>query len=80
MKEPRVFVDFHNADTQGRLRLSCTGTTADLAGQKISLKDGQSIVLYSEELEVNGVVRRSEEEDLWVAVIDWNGMREGSSV
>ncbi|MDS3859664.1 hypothetical protein RIF25_02470 [Thermosynechococcaceae cyanobacterium BACA0444] len=30
MKAPRVFADFHNADTQGRLRLNCMGTAEDL--------------------------------------------------
>ncbi|WP_277883249.1 hypothetical protein [Nostoc sp. FACHB-190] len=31
MDKPRVFADFHNADSQGRLRLNCTGTIEDLA-------------------------------------------------
>jgi hypothetical protein len=76
MNKPRVFADFHNADTQGRLRLNCIGTVEDLARQQISLQDGQSLVLYSEDLEVDGVVRYSEEENLWVAVIDWDAIRE----
>jgi hypothetical protein len=76
MNKPRIFVDFHNADTQGRLRLNCIGTVEDLARQQISLQDGQSLVLYSEDLEVDGVVRYSKEEKLWVAVIDWDAIRE----
>jgi hypothetical protein len=76
MNKPRVFADFHNADTQGRLRLNCIGTVEDLARQQVSLQNGQSLVLYSEDLEVDGVVRYSEEENLWVAVIDWNAIRE----
>ncbi len=42
----------------------------------IELKDGQSIIIYSEELEVEGIVRYSEEERLWTAVIDWDAIQE----
>jgi hypothetical protein len=70
-----VFVDFHNADDQGRLRLNCIGTIEDLARQQAELENGQRLTLYSEELEVDGVVQFSEEEKIWVATIDWNQIR-----
>jgi hypothetical protein len=76
MDKPRVFADFHNADTQGRLRLNCTGTIEDLARQKIWLRDAQELILYSEDLEVDGVVRYSTEENVWVAIINWDEIRE----
>lgn len=76
MKKSRVFADFHNADSKGRLRLNCAGTLADLACQKITLRDSQHLILYSEELEVDGIVQYSDEEGLWVAIIDWNAIRE----
>ena len=76
MNKPRIFADFHNADAQGRLRLNCAGTVEDLACQKIVLKEGQSLILYSEDLEVDGVVRFSQKANLWVAVIDWDAIRE----
>lgn len=76
MNKPRIFADFHNADAQGRLRLNCAGTVEDLACQKIFLAEGQSLILYSEDLEVDGVVRYSQKENLWVAVIDWDAIRE----
>ena len=76
MNIPRVFADFHNADAKGRVRLNCLGTIADLERQGIMLRDGQSLIIYSEELEVEGVVHYSEEEKLWTAVIDWNAIRE----
>lgn len=75
-KNARVFADFHNADMVGRLRLNCIGTIEDLASQHIELQSGQSLKLYSEELEVDGIVQYSEEEDIWVAAIDWNKIRE----
>ena len=76
MNHPRVFADFHNADTQGRLRLNCIGTVEDLARHQIVLRDGLCLTVYSEELEVESVVRYSTEENLWVAVIDWNAIRD----
>ena len=76
MNKPRVFADFHNADAKGRVRLNCAGTGADLKRQKIALRNGQSLIIYSEALEVEGVVHYSEEEQLWTAVIDWDAIRE----
>ena len=76
MNKLRVFADFHNADAKGRLRLNCTGTVADLERQGIALQEGQSLIIYSEELVVDGVVQYSEAEKLWTAVIDWNAIRE----
>jgi len=75
MDNPRVFADFHNADRQGRLRLNCIGTVEDLALQRIVLQDGLWLTLYSDDLQVDGVVRNSSEEHLWVAVIDWKAIR-----
>lgn len=80
MKKPRVFADFHNADAKGRLRLNCAGTVEDLTCQKIVLKEGQSLILYSEDLEVDGIVRYSQKENLWVAVIDWDAIQEVAQV
>ncbi len=75
MDRPRVFADFHNADAQGRLRLNCIGTVEDLARQQITLREGQLLTLYSEDLEADGQVEYSTEENVWVAVIDWNAIR-----
>ena len=76
----RIFADFHNADAKGRVRLNCAGTVADLKRQKIVLQDGQSLIIYSEELEIEGVVHYSGEENLWTAVIDWNSIQEAEPV
>jgi len=76
MSKPKVYADFHNADVQGRLRLNCVGTVEDLARQQIVLRDGLLLTLYSEELEVEGRVQYSTEENLWVAFIDWAAIKE----
>jgi hypothetical protein len=71
----RVYADFQNADVQERLRLNCVGTLADLSCQGIELSVGRSLIFYSEDLEVLGVVEYSEAEHLWVARIDWDVTR-----
>jgi len=75
MNKPKVFANFHNSDTGDRLRLNCIGTIEDLAQQQIVLRDGVCLTLYSEELEVEGVVEYSMDEHLWVAVIDWHAIK-----
>jgi hypothetical protein len=76
MSLSRIFVDFHNADEHGRLRLNCSGTIEDLARQQIELENGQQLMLYGEDLEIDGIVQFSEEEKIWVAVIDWDQIRQ----
>jgi uncharacterized protein (UPF0216 family) len=75
-RELRVFADFHNADTVGRIRLNCIGTIEDLASKGISLQSSQELKLYSEELEVDGIVEYSQLENIFVVVIDWDNISE----
>jgi hypothetical protein len=82
---PRVYVDFHNADPRGRVRLTCDGTKADLARQGITLTEGLVLRLYDDgdmdeagrpgELSVLGSVTRAEDSGDWVALIDWGDVR-----
>jgi hypothetical protein len=87
MTNPKVYVDFHNADRSGRLRLNCVGTVEDLARQGITLREGMPLTLYSDDLDakgqldellVEGVASFSEEEHCWVAAIDWSAIRHAS--
>jgi hypothetical protein len=87
MVQPRVYADFHNADTNGRLRLNCVGTIEDLARQGITLRDGMHLTLYSDDLDAkgqldellaDGVVAFSDEEHCWVAAIDWSAIHHAS--
>jgi hypothetical protein len=80
MNNPRVFADFQNADSQGRLRLNCIGTIEDLSRQGTKLIDGENLSVYSEELEADAVVTYSDEEKIWVATIDWDKIREVAEV
>ena len=78
MDHARVFADFHNADVRGRLRLNCVGTIEDLDRQGVVLRNGVSLTLYGDELETEGRVEYSSEENLWTAVIDWDAVHEYS--
>jgi hypothetical protein len=75
MNKAKVFADVHNADARGWLRLNCIGTIEDLARQQIVLRHGMCLILYSEELEVEGVVEYSADEHLWVVAIDWDAIK-----
>ncbi len=87
MGKPKIYADFHNADSQGRLRLNCIGTSEDLARQGVELRDGLVLKLYSDDLNergepdellVDGVVSFSDQEHCWVAAIDWSAIRHAS--
>lgn len=75
-----LYADFHNADEQGRVRLNCAGTMDDLARQQIQLREGLGVVLYTDDADEDGSLARmtaegtvafSEQEQCWVAAIDW---------
>ncbi len=88
MRKPKVYADFHNADSQGRIRLNCIGTVEDLSQQQVELREGLVLTLYSDDLDergqldellVDGVVSFSEEEHCWVAAIDWTAIHHASN-
>ncbi len=89
MRRPKLYVDFHNADSQGRVRLNCVGTVEDLSQQQVELHDGLVLTLYSDDLDekgeldellVDGAVAFSEEQHCWVASIDWAAIHHASDV
>jgi len=54
VKTPRIYADFQNADSQGRLRLNCIGTTKDLARENVVLQQGSVLTLYSDDADAEG--------------------------
>jgi hypothetical protein len=66
----RVFVDFHNADRQGRVRLNTVGSLRDLTAY--NLQTGVALQLYDDETELAGFAEYSSEERIWTAVVDWS--------
>lgn len=81
---PEIYADFQNADALGRVRLNCVGTVNDLSRQQVQLRDGLDVVLFSDDADehgnagrliVEGTVTYSQDEQCWVATIDWQKIR-----
>jgi hypothetical protein len=84
MTKPRLWVDFNNADVQGRVRLDCRGTMRDLERKGIELKEGMILTLFCEDSDddgrpadmvVDGTIAWSPDEHMWVAAIDWDAIQ-----
>ncbi len=68
----KIFADFNNADKKGRVRLTTAGTLTDLRKFGLKLEAGLELLLDDEEgLSTVGIVELSEEENIWVARINW---------
>jgi hypothetical protein len=87
MAGPRVYADFQNLDDENRLRLVCAGTRRDLERQRLELRAGMALTLYTDDADdagrpdkllADGIVQYNEQEKCWVAVIDWQAIRHGS--
>ena len=76
MELPRIFADFNNADSCGRLRLIFHRSAEDIERQKLNMISGLKVVIYdNDELSAIGEVVFSEEEQIWVARIDWSQIK-----
>lgn len=80
----RIYVDFLNADDEGRLILTCAGTIRDLDFHNIQLEEGLNLTFYSDDgdddgnpddLIVEGTVHYDKSFDRWTAIIDWNAIK-----
>jgi len=72
---PKIFVHFQNTDLKNRIRLTAKGTIDDLKANSIILEEGLELLLDDDDdLSTVGVVHFSEEEKIWVAIIDWNSL------
>ena len=68
-----IFADFNNADRLGRVRLNTVGTFEDLKKTKTILEENLKIIINDgEEFEADAIVKFSNDENIWVAVIDWD--------
>ena len=73
---PKLFADFNNADQHGRIRLNTSGTFADIKKLNLELKEGMQAFLDDEDsLTTFGHIKYSNEEQIWVAVINWNEIK-----
>jgi hypothetical protein len=78
-----VYADFQNLDDENRVRLTCAGTIHDLERQGIQLEEGLVLTLYTDdaddhgrpdELRARGLVQYNEEQQCWVAAVDWSAL------
>jgi hypothetical protein len=74
MKAP-IFVDFHNLDLLGRVRLNTAGTIADLNRTGLRLTQGIELLLVSDEWKGEGTAEYSQEEQLWTARFSWDKLQ-----
>ena len=84
-----IYADIMKVDSEGRLILSCRGTHDDLERRGTSLRDGLSLVFYNDDedehgnrddLVVKGIVEYDNESERWVARIDWDAIKNTSSL
>jgi len=74
-KIPKIFVDFGNADADGRVRLNTIGSLIDMRDNGIIMEEGLQLLLdNNEDLSTNGIAHFSKEEKIWVAIIDWDSL------
>lgn len=87
MTAAKVYADFQSLDNANRLRLTSSGTVADLERLGISLREGMLLTFYtddaddegqSDELQAEGVVHYDEGQNCWVAAIDWSALHHAS--
>lgn len=81
----RVYADFQNADSEGRIRLNTNGTLRDLHLLQVQFRDGMPVTLYCNddvnesgddtELVAQGIINFSPTENCWVASIDWSSVQ-----
>ena len=84
-----IYADFMKSDATNRLVLTCLGTQKDLEKYGVSLKDGLTLVFYNDDedtegkrddLLVKGVVEYDSVNERWVAIIDWNAIKNASEL
>lgn len=68
---PTVRVDFHNADSDGFVRLNVAGAVADLTRLGLVLTDGDQLRVTDGEIAVLGTVRPPGPEGVWRLQVDW---------
>ena len=68
----KIFADFNNADTSGRVWLNTNGSLGDIHKLGHNFKENIYVLLDDEDgLKIFGRVKYSDEEKIWVAEIDW---------
>ena len=76
MMNIRIYGDFQNADQNGNIRLNTQGTQKDLALLNVVLESNMKVLISDGELEALGIVNFSDKENIWIAEIDWDMVKD----
>lgn len=72
----KIIVDFHNTDIKGRVRLNLDCTKEYFKNNSTVLIEGKEIILDDDdELFTIGIIKYSDDEDIWVAEVDWDNIK-----
>jgi len=89
LSRPRIYVDFLNADDEGRLKLNLDGTRRDLAAHRVELRQGLKLLLWSDDADATGAaddllaegtVEFDRDTGKWVVRIDADAIRNESEL
>ena len=84
-----IYADFMKTDLEDRLVLTTRGTADDLIRLNLKLETGLRLTFYNhdedsegnrDDLVVEGMVEHDDENDQWVAVIDWSAIKNLSAL
>ena len=84
-----VYADFMKVDLENRLILTTRGTAEDLERLNLKLEPGLRLTFYNhdsddagnrDDLIAHGVVQYDEKNDRWVAVINWDEIKNQSQL
>jgi hypothetical protein len=64
----RIYVDFNSRVAEDRIIIPL----ATAAENATWFRDGESVTLYDEELEVQAILEFSRDEQWWIGVVDWS--------
>lgn len=76
--QPLLNADFQNVDPDGRVRLNTAGTLEDFARLRLTLTDGLSVTLYTDDddsdagLSIPATIEFNTSEAIWSAVVNWS--------
>jgi hypothetical protein len=73
----RIYADFNSQDEHGRVDLHTAGSRRDLEVLKDRIHVGTPVVLYFDDVEVDGVLEYDNVLERWFGVVsDWSAYRE----
>ena len=67
----RIYADPNNCTADHKLRLIVEGALRDIAKLEGQMQPGAPVTFYGEDFEMQGVLERDENDEMWLGVADW---------